>query len=83
MNGPGAAASGPQTVTAEMPGKVLKLEVAVGEAVSAGQGIVIVEAMKMENEITSPIDGVVREIGVSEGQTVEAGAMLFVVAPPE
>ncbi len=79
--GAGGAASGPQTVTAEMPGKVLKLEVAAGEAVSEGQGIVIVEAMKMENEIRSPIDGVVTEIGVSEGETVEAGATLFTVEP--
>jgi pyruvate carboxylase subunit B len=65
-----------------MPGKVLKVEVSAGEAVSEGQGLVIVEAMKMENEIRSPIDGVVTEIGVSEGDTVEAGAALFTVEPP-
>jgi biotin carboxyl carrier protein len=74
--------SGPQTVAAEMPGKVVKISVAAGAQVREGQGIVIVEAMKMENEIPSPIDGVVREIAVSEGQTVEAGATLFVVEPP-
>ena len=78
----GVAASGPQTVAAEMAGKVLKLDAAVGDTVSEGQGIVIVEAMKMENEIRSPIDGVVTEIGVSEGDTVEAGATLFIVEPP-
>jgi biotin carboxyl carrier protein len=50
--------------------------------VREGQGVVIVEAMKMENEIRSPIDGVVAEIAVSEGQTVEAGETLFVVEPP-
>jgi len=77
-----SVASGPQTVTAEMPGKVVKVNVAVGAEVRERQGIVIVEAMKMENEIPSPIDGVVRQIAVSEGQTVEAGAMLFVVEPP-
>ena len=74
-------ATGPQTVEAEMPGKVVKVEVAVGEAVSEGQGVVIVEAMKMENEIPSPIDGVVAEISAREGETVEAGAVLFVVEP--
>jgi biotin carboxyl carrier protein len=76
------AVSGPQTVTAEMPGKVVKLSVAVGAEVRERQGVVILEAMKMENEIPSPIDGIVREIAVSEGQTVEAGATLFVVEPP-
>jgi acetyl/propionyl-CoA carboxylase alpha subunit len=77
-----AVASGPQTVKAEMPGKVVKLNVAVGAEVRERQGIVIVEAMKMENEIPSPIAGVVKEIAVAEGQTVEAGATLFVVEPP-
>jgi biotin carboxyl carrier protein len=77
-----AVASGPQTVTAEMPGKVVKVHVAVGAEVRERQGIVVVEAMKMENEIPSPIDGIVREIAVAEGQTVEAGATLFVVEPP-
>ena len=75
--------SGPQTVVAEMPGKVVKLSVAVGAEVRERQGVVIVEAMKMENEIPAPIDGVVKEIAVSEGQTVEAGAVLFVVEPPK
>ncbi len=74
--------SGPQTVVAEMPGKVVKVNVAVGAEVRERQGIVIVEAMKMENEIPAPIDGIVKEIAVTEGQTVEVGATLFVVAPP-
>jgi biotin carboxyl carrier protein len=76
-----AAASGPQAVEAEMPGKVVKLNLTAGAAVREGQGVVIVEAMKMENEIVSPIDGVLKEVAVSEGQTVEAGALLFVVEP--
>ncbi|MCG8590846.1 MAG: HlyD family efflux transporter periplasmic adaptor subunit [Proteobacteria bacterium] len=76
-----AVPTGPQTIEAEMPGKVVKLNVAVGDSVTEGEGVVIVEAMKMENEIRSPMDGVIQEIGVSEGQTVEAGALLFVVAP--
>jgi len=74
-------ATGPQTVTAEMPGKVVKVAVPAGELVREGQGVVVVEAMKMENEIPSPIAGLVREIAVSEGQTVEAGTPLFTVEP--
>jgi biotin carboxyl carrier protein len=74
--------TGPQTIVAEMPGKVVKVVMAAGEAVREGQGVVLVEAMKMENEIPSPIAGVVTEVAVSEGQTVEAGALLFTVAPP-
>jgi biotin carboxyl carrier protein len=78
----GAAATGPDTVCADMPGKIVKVEVAVGDAVSAGQPVVIVEAMKMENPIASSMDGVVTEIAVREGDTVEAGAALFTVEPP-
>ena len=78
-----AAEAGKQTVEAEMPGKVVKIVAAAGESVSQGQGVVIVEAMKMENEIPSPIDGVISELPVSEGQTVEAGGVLFIVEPPD
>jgi biotin carboxyl carrier protein len=74
-------ATGPQTVVAEMPGKVVKIAVPVGEPVREGQGVVVVEAMKMENEIPAPMAGLVREIAVSEGQTVEAGALLFTIDP--
>jgi biotin carboxyl carrier protein len=77
-----ATATGPEQVSADMPGKIVKVEVAVGEAVGAGQPVVIVEAMKMENPIGSPIDGVVTGITVREGDTVEAGAPLFTVSPP-
>ncbi len=76
------AASGPQTVEAEMPGKVVLLKAGVGDAVMEGQGVVVVEAMKMENEIPSPIDGVVTEMPVESGQTVEVGDVLFIVEPP-
>lgn len=76
------AASGPQYVEAEMPGKVAAVKCTPGEQVSEGQGVVVVEAMKMENEIPSPIDGVVKEIPVESGQTVETGDLLFVVEPP-
>jgi biotin carboxyl carrier protein len=74
-------ATGPQTVSAEMPGKVVKISVSVGDPVREAQGVVVLEAMKMENEILSPIAGRVEEIAVSEGQTVEAGAALFTVEP--
>ena len=78
-----AAVSGPQRVEAEMPGKVVKVAHAAGDAVAEGEGVVILEAMKMENEIPSPIDGVLTELGVAEGDTVEAGALLFTVEPPK
>ena len=76
-------AAGKQAVAAEMPGKVVRLCVEPGARVSEGQGVVIIEAMKMENEITSPIDGIVSEIAVTENQTVESGTPLFVVEPEE
>jgi biotin carboxyl carrier protein len=78
-----SVASGPQTVAAEMPGKVVNVALEVGAEVTEGQGVMVVEAMKMENEIASPIDGVIVEIAVSVGDTVEAGVTLFVVEPPE
>lgn len=76
------AATGPQTVEAEMPGKVVLLKAKVGDTVAEGQGVVVVEAMKMENEIASPIDGVITELPVEPGRTVENGDVLFVVEPP-
>lgn len=76
-------ATGPQRIESEMPGKVVKISSPAGTKVAEGQGVLILEAMKMENEIKSPIEGVVIELGVAEGQTVESGALLFVVAPPE
>ena len=77
-----SVAAGPQNVEAEMPGKVVKLSCAVGAELAAGDSVLVIEAMKMENEIQSPIDGVVTHIGVSEGDTVEAGTPLFTVEPP-
>ena len=67
---------GRQMVVAPMPGRVVRVLVAVGDKVTAGQAVVIVEAMKMENELRAPKDGVVREVGAREGAAVEAGAML-------
>ena len=59
-----------------MPGKVVKVLVAVGDEVKSGQGVVVVEAMKMENELKSPKDGKVKAVAVKEGQAVEAGQSL-------
>ncbi len=73
------AAAGPIQVRAQMPGRVIKLLVQKGAAVKAGQGLIVVEAMKMQNEMKSPKDGVVSKINVSEGDTVAAGQALLVV----
>lgn len=75
----GDDAEAEKVVTAPMPGLVLKIEVELGQAVKAGQGVVIVEAMKMENELKAPADGVVAKILVAERQTVEKGATLIVL----
>ncbi len=78
----GAAAfqvEGKVTLTAPMPGKVVRLLVKQGEAVQEGQGLVVVEAMKMENELKSPKAGTVTEVFAQEGKTVEANAKLLTV----
>src|SRR5690606_34012680 len=73
------SAEGPQILKAPMPGKVVKILVAAGDTVQQGQGLIVVEAMKMENELKSPKDGVISEVVASEGQAVESGAKLLVV----
>ena len=76
---PGGAGAGPQRVTAPMPGKIVRVLVKPGDQVKAKQGLVVVEAMKMENELRAARDGRVRDVPVAEGQSVEAGAVLVVV----
>ncbi len=71
-----AAKAGPVAVQSPMPGKVVKVLVAVGDEVKAGQGVVVVEAMKMENELKAPKDGKVKAVAAKEGQAVEAGQNL-------
>ena len=71
--------SGPAQVTAPMPWKLVRLLVSPGQEVTAGQGLVVVEAMKMENELRAPRAGRVKELHVREGQAVETGALLAVV----
>ena len=68
-----------KNVVAPMPGLVLRVEVQVGQVVKAGQGVIIVEAMKMENELKAPADGVVARINAEPGQTVDKGATLIVL----
>jgi biotin carboxyl carrier protein len=70
---------GRQNVSVPMPGKVIAVLVSEGDKVERGQGLVIVEAMKMENEVRCPIDGEVREVRVKTGDALEAGAVLAVV----
>jgi biotin carboxyl carrier protein len=70
---------GPQRIDAPMPGKVVRVMVKVGDEVAEGQGLVVVEAMKMENELKSPKAGKVTELHAVEGAAVESGAKLVVV----
>jgi pyruvate carboxylase subunit B len=77
--GADASAESAGQVAAPMPGLVVKLLVEPDQEVKKGQGVVIVEAMKMENEIRSPISGVVKEIRVDERQAVEKGEILAVI----
>ncbi len=74
-----ASASGPMELRAQMPGKVVALLAPLGAEVKAGQGLVVVEAMKMQNEMKSPKNGVVSKIYAAEGATVVAGQVLIVV----
>jgi biotin carboxyl carrier protein len=75
----GLELEGRQRVSVPMPGKVIAVLVSEGDTVEKGQGLVIVEAMKMENEVHSPISGEVKEIKVKPGDTVEGGAVLVIV----
>lgn len=72
-------ADGLAAVKTAMPGKVVRLLVSAGDEVEKGQGVVVVEAMKMQNELRSPKDGSVKEIRVEEGQTVSGGDVLAVI----
>ena len=70
---------GDESIDAVMPGKVVRVLVAAGDAVRADQGLVVVEAMKMENEIRAPRDGRVKRIDVEPGQNVETGSRLLLL----
>jgi biotin carboxyl carrier protein len=77
--GAGAGAAGRQNVVAPMPGKVIRILVSQGDMVEAGQGLIVVEAMKMQNEMKAPKAGSVAQVKVSEGATVAVGETLLVI----
>lgn len=77
---PAASLAAGEPVKAPMPGVVLKVQVQQGQAVKAGQVLVILEAMKMENEIVAPKDGTVAQIVAAKGASVEFGAPLVILA---
>ena len=76
------ASSGRTELKAPMPGKIVRLLVSVGDSVRAGQGLLLFEAMKMQNEIRAPSDGFVVDLTVEEGQAVEAREKLLVLDQP-
>jgi len=71
-----AAPSGPAPVLAPMPGLIVRVNVGVGDMVEAGQGVIVMEAMKMENELRATASGKVKSVEVSPGTAVEKGAVL-------
>lgn len=77
--GKGGGAEGPRAVKAPMPGRVVRVLVAAGAEVAEGQGVIVIEAMKMQNELKSPKTGSVSRIVVAPGDTVSSGDVLVVV----
>jgi len=78
-DGSPAAATGSRRIVAPMPGRIVKVFVKAGDLVTAGQGLLVVEAMKMENEVRAPKAGMIAEVRVSEGTLVEANTLLVVM----
>jgi biotin carboxyl carrier protein len=72
--------SGPFEVHAMIPGRVVAVAVAVGDSVTVGQTLLVVEAMKMQNELRAPRDGVVERVSVGVGETIDLGDLLVVLA---
>ncbi|MEG0834261.1 MAG: biotin/lipoyl-containing protein [Christensenellaceae bacterium] len=72
-------AAGDEQVTSPMPGTILRVDVTVGQSVKAGDILVILEAMKMENEIMAPCDGTIKTVGVAKGANVNTGDLLAVI----
>lgn len=75
-----AAAAGMTTVKAPLPGLILEVTVSVGDKVSVGDTIIVIETMKMENAIIAPVAGTVKEINIADGQNVAEGAPLIVIS---
>ena len=76
---PVSAPAGSEQVTSPMPGNILAVNVAAGDTVRKGQVLMILEAMKMENEIMCPCDGKIVSVSVTKGATVESGTLLCVI----
>lgn len=74
-----SSASDADSVKSPMPGTILSVNVTKGDKVNKGQVLLVLEAMKMENEIISPKDGVVESVNVNKGENVESGALLVVI----
>lgn len=82
LRGAGSAhahGDGAAEIVANMPGKVVRILVGAGDEVKAKDGVIVVEAMKMQNEMRSPKDGIIKEIRVAEGETVNAGDVLVII----
>lgn len=77
---PAKASADGETVASPMPGNILSVNVNVGDTVKKGDVLMILEAMKMENEIMSPCDGTVKSVNVTKGTSVETGTVLCVIA---
>ena len=75
----GAGIEGPQKLLAPMPGKIVRIVASQGQEVDAGHGVLVIEAMKMQNELKSPKKGTVKQIMVAEGASVTAGDVLAIV----
>ncbi len=76
LAGRGVGVSAPAHLVAPMPGLIVRVNVSVGDQVRAGEGLVVIEAMKMENELRAPADGMVRRVAVTPGTAVERGTVL-------
>ena len=76
---PASAPAGGEQITSPMPGNILSVNVSAGDTVKKGQVLMILEAMKMENEIMAPKDGTVTQVLVAKGATVDTGAPLVVI----
>jgi biotin carboxyl carrier protein len=77
------AARGPQQLRAPMPGLVVAIKVAVGDVVAVGAPLLVLEAMKMQNELSAPVAGRIEKIHAEKGAAVEGGAALVTIVPPE
>lgn len=75
--------SGIQEIKSPMPGRIVKILKGEGEEVNEGEGVIVVEAMKMESELKSSVAGTVTQVNVEEGNTVESGTILLIITPPE